>query len=66
MNTVEIYNGISLTMKDLRDFVEQANHGDSFIPDSTEILIAQHKEDIVSHAVHIIGDKDSINIYDWI
>lgn len=66
MATCEIYNGTGLTMKDLRDFVEQADHGDSFIPDSTEILIAQHKEGITSPAVHIIGDKDSINIYDWL
>jgi predicted oxidoreductase len=64
MNTIDITAREGLTLKDLKVLIERCEKAN--IPDNVKIFIGQHEDEIVSDALHILADDESINIYDWL
>lgn len=62
MANIDIKNKIAL--RDLVYLVEEC--AKYKIPLDTPVMIAQHKDEMISNATHILADDESINIYDWI
>lgn len=62
MENIDIKNKIAL--RDLVYLVEEC--AKQKISLDTPVMIAQHKDEMISNATHILADNESINIYDWI
>lgn len=62
MTNIDIKNKI--TLRDLVYLVEEC--AKQKIALDTPVMIAQHKDETISNATHILADDESINIYDWI
>lgn len=62
MANIDIKNKIAL--RDLVYLVEEC--AKRKISLDTPVMIAQHRDEMVSNATHILADNESINIYDWI
>lgn len=65
MKTYNKYNGSGLTARDISELADWINEAN--ISPNTPVYISQHEPDkLLTPAVDIKADDESINIYDWL